>query len=306
MSFQRVLTAATLTLFVSGCALFRSGTDTGGLGLTWADLRGQKAEESDNSPKLNVAQLEANIVHRPANDSRIRTLVWEELDESGVMSPEQRQRMNSSGFRIGVAGSSTPWALQSLAQDARKAAVSGNSDASIAAMSTAYQAPIGPSFPVFEGGMTRLEVQTNLDSSQIPLRSIGGLDNLRDAEHLRCAVQGTVEEASDDWVLLTVLPQIHSGSNAMRLSVIGNNDHLPVRQNVYPLYEQQFQIKLHRGEVAVIGRFGSDEWNAGKLFFQPNSGSAASESLLLIRLLGVDHAMGRSEASVSVGKKYDW
>ena len=98
--------AATLMLFVSGCALFHSGADTGGLGLTWAELRGAQATEGQaDAPKLNVAQLEANIVHRPVNDARVRTLVWEELDESGVMSPEQRQQLNSSGFRVGIAGS---------------------------------------------------------------------------------------------------------------------------------------------------------------------------------------------------------
>ncbi len=114
------------------------------------------------------------------------------------------------------------------------------------------------------------------------------------------------EEASEDWVLLKVLPQIYSGANTLRLSVVGNNDHLPVRQNVYPLYDQQFQIKLHRGEVAVMGRFGDDDWDVGRLFFRPGTGSAASESLLLIRLLGVEQTTGRSEASVSVGKKYNW
>lgn len=307
MSVPRVLSTATLMLFVSGCALFQSGADTSGLGLTWAELRGAKlSEEQSNAPTLNVALLEANIVHRPVNDARIRTLVWEELDESGVMSPEQRQQLNSNGFRVGIAGSSTPWALQSLAKDAQKAAIAGSSDPSLASMNTAYQAPIGPSFSVFEGGMTRLEVQNKLDPGQIPMRSIEGLEGLRETDHLRCAVQVTVDEAGDDWVLLTVLPQIHSGSNSLRLSVVGNNDHLPVRQNVYPLYEQQFQLKLHRGEVAVIGRFGSDEWNPGRLFFQPNEGSAASESLLLIRMLGVNQAVGRSETNVSVGKKYNW
>ncbi|MCA9037489.1 MAG: hypothetical protein KDA91_20285 [Planctomycetaceae bacterium] len=302
----RVLTTATLMLFVCGCALFRSGESGNGLGITWRELRGTEnaaAEADEGAPRLNVAQLEANIVHRPANDARIRTLVWEELDESGVMSPDQRQQLNASGFRIGVASGSTPWALQSLAQDARKVPVSsGASDMPDATT----QIPLGPSFPVFEGGSTRLEVQQELDSSLIPLQSIEGLDGMRQTDNLRCTVQVTVKEASEDWVLLTVLPQIHSGTRALRLSVVGNSDQLPVRQSVYPLYEQQFQVKLHRGEVAVIGRFGSEEWNAGRLFFQPTRGSSASESLLMIRLLGVDQVTGRSETSVSVGKKYHW
>jgi hypothetical protein len=305
MSFVRHFPATTLLLFLGGCALLKSDGEHAELDLPWSRDDSQE-EAAGTTAVLKVARVEANVVRRPANDARIRTLVWEDLDESGPMSPEERQRLNSSGFRVGVAGSSAPWALQSLARDATQAAVAGSSGASNETFTGSFEVPVGPAFSVFERGVTRLEVQKQIDSSLIPLESIPQLAGLRERNHLRCVMQVTVEELDQGWALLKVQPEIHSGASTLRLSVAGSSDQLPVRQNVYPLYEQQFTLKLHRGEVAVIGRYGTNEWNPGRLFFQPESGSAATESLLLIRLSGVDEARGTSDMSVSVGKKYAW
>lgn len=307
MSSARFYPATTLLLLLlAGCALFRADGQSVDPDVPWAERDGSDGTAASQAPVLQVAQFEANIVRRPANDARVRTLVWEDLDESGPMSPEERQKLNKSGFRVGVAGSSTPWALQSLARDASQAAVSGSGESATDSMQDNFRVPVGPAFAVFERGVTHLEVQKQLDPSLIPLDSIPELTGLKQAGHLRCVMQVTVEELDQGWALLNVLPEIHSGARTMRLSVTGTSDQLPVRQNVYPLYEQQFKLKLHRGEVAVIGRYGSDHWSPGRLFFQPDSGSAASESLLLIRLAGVDQVKGRSDMSVSIGKKYSW
>lgn len=294
-------------LFVCGCALVNNDGESTGTGLTWAELRSKKdAPTDDNSPVLKVATIEANIVRRPLNDSRIRTLVWEELDESGLMSPEDRRRLNDSGFRVGIAGSSAPWALQSLAKDASGVAVSNDRQAGLSSLTSGARNPVGPAFSVFERGISRLEVQEAIDPSSIPVHSIAELSGLNDLSHLRCTIQVTAEELHPDRAMISVLPQVYSGANAMRLSVVGTSDQLPIRQNVHPLYGQQFRLKLHRGEVAVIGRYVSDDWNAGRLFFQPTSGPSASECLLLIRLVDVNQIKGKSEMDVSVGKKYVW
>lgn len=308
MSSARLFLATTLLLLLTGCALLGFNGEQKPLDTPWSADSGDAdpTKSASSVPVLKVAQLEANIVRRPANDSRMRTLVWQDLDESGPMSPEVRQQLNRSGFRVGVAGSSTPWALQSLAREASHVRMTVASDTSPEALNNSFQMPVGPAFSVFEKGVTRLEVQSSLDASVIPLESIAELHGLRDLSQLKCVIEVTIEELDQGWVLINVLPQIHSGSSTTRLSINSNNSQLPVRQNIYPLYEQQFQLKLHRGEVAVIGRYGSDTWNAGRLFFQPDTGSAASEALLLIRLVGVDQVKGRSDLSVSVGKNYAW
>ncbi len=298
-------------LVISGCALFRSDGDPDGMDITWPELRknaGPQHADTEQSASrvLKAAIVEANIVRQPVSDPRIRTLVWEGLDESGLMSPEDRQRLNRGGFRVGVAGGSMPWALQSLARDATQVATSGSAETDIAALDHNFQLPVGPTFSVFERGVTRLEVQPALDPAVIPVDSIAELQGLQDLRNLRCAVEVTVTELNSDWALLTAVPQIYAGTATTRLTIQGNNSQLPVRQNTIPLYQHQFRVKLHRGEVAVIGRHGDDEWNAGRLFFQPDSGSAASECLLLIRLADVSEIRGRSDTSVAIGKKYVW
>jgi hypothetical protein len=278
-----------------GCSIFRTDKEDSGLRNLWSELRQNDAPGAVPSQTIRSAVLEANIVRRPSVDTRVRSLVWEDLDESGVMQPEERQRLNHAGFRAGIAGSSTPWVLQNLANDATKAAVSHNDDGASAVLNTSFQQPVGPAFNLFENGITQIEVQSNFDPSLIPFEKISVLSELKDPSDLRCVLQISAEELEDGWVLLSVLPQLYSGANALRLSVSGNHDRLPVRQKILPLYEQQFRMKLHRGEVAVIGQYETSEWTVGRLFFQPDTGTGAKTSLLMIRLVSTNELHGTSE-----------
>lgn len=302
MQLLRVGIVATFLLLLPGCALFVADAETDGVkksalsgGFPWAKRRSVAIEELDeNVPILKMVRLEASIVTRPANDPKIRRYVWEELDESGLMSPEVRTRLNDNGFRVGVAGSATPWAIQSLARDARVAYRS--EDEQFSAQATT-QTALGPSFSLMTNGKSLLEIQSQVDVQKIPLNQIEELATLRDREGLRCVFEVSIKEMNDDWVLLNVVPQIHAGASTARLSVSGVSEQLPVRQKVIPVYSQQFTVKLLAGEVAVIGRHESAAWNLGRLFFQPDTGSSASESLLMIRMAGVDKLRGQSDTS---------
>ncbi len=302
MVLLRLSVAATLLIVLPGCALFgMNGLKTASLAdsLPWSK---QKPDPNDAvGTLLPMARLEASIVTRPANDPRIRRLVWEELDESGLMTPDNRQRLNQSGFRVGVAGSATPWVLQSLAKEAATANRSVDGQQSILAESTRGIAALGPVFSIMQNGKSMLEVQSQLNPESIPLSRIPDLASLRDRSRLRCVFEVSVKELNDDWALLSVLPQIHAGAVTTRLSVSGASNQLPTRQNIIPLFDQQFTVKLHTGEIAVIGRHDSADWNPGRMFFQPDSGSSASERLLIIRLTGVDKVRGQSDASFRVG-----
>jgi len=111
----------------------------------------------------------------------------------------------------------------------------------------------------------------------------------------------SVKELMDDMVLLSVLPQIHIGANTPRFSISGSTEQLPMRQNIVPLYDQQFTVRLHTGDIVVIGQQRSEKWNSGRLFFEPLSGSAATERLLMIRLAGVDQMKGQRDSSFRLG-----
>lgn len=284
-----------MLLLLPGCALFTAENSAqSGLssGLPWSKRK--SASEAEDGPTLSMVRLEASIVRRPVNDARVRRHVWEELDESGLMSPDVRQRLNENGFRVGVAGSTAPWALQSLAQEA----VAANRPSDLRQIAgTENQVSVGPAFSLMLEGKSLLEVQGPLDSSKLPLSQIPQLSALRDRSNMKCVFEVTVKELNEDWVLLNVLPQIHAGTETARLSVQGANDQLPVRQNVMPIYDHQFTVKLLTGEVAVIGYHESSEWNLGRLFFLPDTSSASSENLLMIRMAGIEELKGQSDPS---------
>ena len=295
MLSARVCAVATLLLFLPGCALFTAeNSDSAGLssGMPWSKRK--SASVADNALTLSMVRLEASIVRRPVNDARVRRHVWEELDESGLMSPDVRQRLNENGFRVGVAGSTAPWALQSLAQEA----VAANRPSDLRQIAgTENQISVGPSFSLMLEGKSLLEVQGSLDSGKLPLSQIPQLSALRDRSNMKCVFEVSVKELNEDWVLLNVLPQIHAGTETARLSIQGANDQLPVRQNMMPIYDQQFTVKLLTGEVAVIGYHESADWNLGRLFFLPDTSSAGSENLLMIRMAGIEELTGQSDPS---------
>lgn len=257
------------------------------------------AATGDLSITLKMVRLEASIATRPANDVLVRRLVWEELDESGLMAPSIRQRLNNDGFRVGVAGSTTPWAVQSLARDAMTVSrTDREAGAPAQQIHFSGNTPLGPSFTLMPNGKSYLELQSGLDETKLPLEKIPQLATLRDRESLKCVFEVSVKEMSDDWAILNVLPMIYSGSATPRLTVEQGTETLPVRQNVVRIYDQQFTVKLISGEVAVIGRFEAPEadvWNLGDLFFHPDGSSGGPERVLMLRMAGVERVKGQSD-----------
>ncbi len=287
-------------LLLPGCALFHSKGDAPDNCGTARELF-SRSDEKHEGPVLNTARLEASIVVRPANDAGIRKDVWTELDESGLMAPDRRQRLNQHGFRVAVSSGNAPWDLQVLAREAYAATQSTEGQASLSTNLSDQLGPMGPSFSVMQNGKSLIEVQSQLDTSMLPVKELPELAAVRDQCDLRCVFEVSVKELSDDIVLLSVLPQIHHGANTTRFSVSGSIEQLPVRQNIVPLYDQQFTVRLHTGDIVVIGQQRSDAWNSGRLFFEPVTGSAATERLLMIRLAGIDQMKGQSDASFRLG-----
>ena len=300
MSQAPALAAATFILLLPGCALFQLPGEASKSDSSPREWFGNKAKV-DVGPTLNTARLEASIVTKPANDERIRQHVWLELDESGLMAPERRQRLNQSGFRVAVASGTAPWALQSLARESLAALRSTEGQASPDLQMNDQFSAMGPTFSVMQNSRSLIEVQSQLDSSLLPLKELPELAILRDQSGLRCVMEVSVTELTEDMVELNVLPQIHIGANTTRLSVSGSTEQLPVRQNIVPLYDQQFTVRLHTGDIVVIGQQRSEAWNSGRLFFEPLSGSVATERLLMIRLVGVDQMKGQNDSSFRLG-----
>lgn len=292
---QHSLILALLSL--TGCALFAPATSKLLNQNEPLDLQ-QIQDFQASSPVRRVVRLETSIVSALASDKRIRSLVWEELDESGLMSPEDRRRINQGGIRVGVSGGTLPWSLTSL-MNGERSQTSQNRDSQ---MSGSHSASFGMQIAIPEGSPSIMELPREGNSLFVPAGEIAGLKQGGELENARCVLQMKAVEYGDGWVVIQFLPQIHHGAVSRRLSVAQGAEQLQVRQNIRPLYEQQFELKLHTHETVVIGYLAQDDWTAGRLLFQSDTLSSKTERLLALQLTQLEEVAGQKSMTINYSK----
>jgi hypothetical protein len=285
----------------TGCALVGVDTDDA-ISAGKPVSADQLAEFRDDVPVRTILRLNTSNVTTLATDQRIRSLVWEELDESGLMSPEDRRRLNQSGLRVGVAGSTLPWALTSLLRGERVQSTSSPSHRAENSRKADGSTVFGTQLVLPEGSTSLIEIPSRGDSLRIPAGHIAGLKHGAELNNARCMFHVSTAEIGDGWVVIKFLPQIHHGGMSVRYSIAESGEHLPVRQKIQPLYEQQFELKLHTGETAVIGYQKQDDWSVGQLLFQRESLSSRNEQVVTIELAAVEAIQGRKSVTVKYSK----
>jgi len=291
--------AAAGLLSLSGCAMFGTNKD---LLTTETDALKPSlvATVEDNAPVRRVVRLETSIVSALSTDRRIRQLAWEELDESGLMSPEDRRRLNESGLRIGVAGGNLPWALSSLLRGER--VQQSDNDSSTGRFSDGQSSSRGSHLAIPEGSSSLVELPNQDQMLIVPAGRISGLYEGAELKNARCMLEITATRHGDGWVVVRFLPQIHYGTMTTRYSVSGLGEQMPTRQRIQPLYEQQFELKLHTNETVVIGHQAQHDWTVGRMMFQSDSLSAGSERLMVLRLEQIEEVKGQKSMTVDYRK----
>jgi hypothetical protein len=288
---------------VSGCALFQKEQVSSLVSSLKLPTAQSTTDDTSDTPVRHVVRLEAAVVSRPAADRRIRTLAWEELDESGVMPPEDRQRLNRSGFRVGVSGINIPWAVTSLASERSNAsAATLPAHASDFGSHDPKDVALGMPVMIPDGSTTQLELRSAPSLTGIPDGIIPDLPQNVSLENLRCVLTVEAVEYGEGWVVLKFLPQLHFGALTQRFSIDQGRDQLPVRQRIIPLYEQQFELKLHTSDAVVIGYQEHSDRTVGDLFFRSESVASTQESLLILRLNDIEQVTGQKSVLVEYGK----
>jgi len=143
-----------------------------------------------------------------------------------------------------------------------------------------------------EGSSSLIEIPSPRDNL------IAGLKHGAELQNARCMFHVSSAEIGDGWVVLKFLPQIHYGGMSVRYSLAESGEQLPVRQRIQPLYEQQFELKLHTGETAVIGYQKQDDWSVGQLMFQRESLSSLNEQVVTIELAAVEAIQGQKSVTI--------
>lgn len=297
---RQIAIVAVLSMLIgTGCALFAPGKSAP---FTQAESLkpSQLVDFEDNAPVRRVVRFNTSIVSTLSNDRRIRELAWEELDESGLMSPEDRRRLNQSGIRVGVSGGTLPWALSSLlrgerAQQSRQIDTSHD-------MTGQNSSSFGSHLAIPEGSNSIVELPNADDSLIIPAGRIAGLHNVGELKNAHCVLQVTATEYGDGWTVVRFLPQILYGSTTTRYSVSDNGESMSTRQGIHPLFEQQFEIKLHTNETVVIGHQAQDDWNVGRLLFQEDNLSSQNERLIVLKLQDIEEVKGQKSLTVNYRK----
>ncbi|MEO2018421.1 MAG: hypothetical protein ABGZ53_29060 [Fuerstiella sp.] len=262
----------------------------------------QVAEFENDAPVRTILRLNTANVTTLATDQRIRSLIWEELDESGLMSPEDRRRLNQSGLRVGVAGSTLPWALTSLLSGERVQSTSSSYERAGNSRKADGSLVFGTRLVLPEGSSSLIEIPSPRDNLLIPVGHLAGLKQGAELQNARCMFHVSTAEIGPGWVVIKFLPQIHYGGMSVRYSLGTSGEQLPVRQRIQPLYEQQFELKLHTGETAVIGYQKQDDWSVGQLMFQRESLSSLNEQVVTIELSAIEEIRGKKSLTVRYSK----
>lgn len=285
---------------ICGCALFTTAAPD----LTDASrplTPEQVAEFEGLVPTRKIVRMQTSVMSASANDRRLRELVWAELDESGLMSPQDRRRLNQSGIRVGVSGGTASWALKSLMQE-KDSGLNTMLTGHRSAANDAQRTLAGTTVAIPEGSRSMVELPIPGHSLTIPPGQIEGLKTGRDLKNARAIIELVPIEFGDGWVVVRFLPQIHHGTLTTRYSMTESGERMPVRQQIQPLYEQQFELKLHAGETAVIGHLAQEDWTVGRLLFQSERLASKTERLLAVRLEQVDEVSGRKSLDVTYSK----
>lgn len=302
MTLRALHAFATLAICMCGCAIFSTARED--LLAPQKPLSNDQIAEfnEDQPPTRNVVRLNTSIVSTVASDQRIRTLVWEELDESGLMSPDNRRRLNQSGLRVGVAGGTLPWALESLAREEHSSASQQSQRHTIDPAIT-QKSFLGTQVAIAEGSSSHIEFPAPDGKLVIPAGQIAGLKNGAVLHNARCIFEITPLEFGNGWVVIRVVPQIHHGALTTRYDLGNENQRMPLRQKVRPLYEQQFELKLHVNETVVVGHLDQEEWTVGRMLFQADSLTSRSEKLIALQLNDLEKVAGQKSLQVTY-KRY--
>lgn len=245
------------------------------------------SEQSASAPKREAIVLDVALADRRVDDSLVK-LLWDDVDEIGVLDVARKRLLNANGFRVGVAGSSVPSALQTILRE------SGQQESEQPNWNNASdQLPGSSVVTLFDGQDTLFEVTsrgalafTEVDENGEPR------EDAVEYELARCVIRLTAEKMQDGWIKLRFLPEIHHGANANRPMVGSDGLHYKKSQRIEKLYRYQFEITLNPGEIAIVGASDTEDPRPGRSFLTKEGEDGLAHKLITVRFMKTDSVVG--------------
>ena len=263
-------------LCVPGCELFRENST--------------KLSSSENGlPNIQVPpnsiELEILFVERPTGDRLMGDVLWNEVDTILNLEPEEQRDLARNGFRIGVAGSHPPAALQQLLEMRAKPKAG-----EVTAAPDLDQRLQGNRIFVSSGSET--QVQLNDFPHETFDFKLFASHNARDPEvrsfqGARCLYRVSVRREQPGWARLEFVPEIHHGIEQLRPTATTDQWEFKSQPNIEKLYAQRFTLLLNTGDMALVT--GRDDMpdSVGQRFFTGPAGNDGIQRMLVVRLARV-------------------
>jgi hypothetical protein len=257
-----------LPLLIVGCSLFSS-----------AD-KSKRADDFNLAPIVaprDAVQLDLVFVDRPQSDPLLQTALWSELDEIAGMEPQMRSRLHEAGWRIGVAGSRPPRALEEVLELAAERPNLHEAQRRLIGRRVAV--PAGTDFPI--------EVTELLPELRAQIDSTGRVKTWSD---VKAVLRVRVEREQDGWARLVCTPEIHHGQAWLRPVATPQDWQHQRTQNIEPLYDLQFELSLNLGEMGVVTAIKQTAQppdaarSIGRAFFHSGDSTGKLQRLLVIRV----------------------
>ncbi|MES2789030.1 MAG: hypothetical protein V4719_05370 [Planctomycetota bacterium] len=247
------------------------------------------ASTENGLPNIKVPpdsiELEIMFVERPTGDRLMGDTLWNEVDTILNLEPQEQRDLARNGFRIGVAGSHPPAALQQLLEIRAKP-----KEGEVTAVLDSDQRLQGNRIFVSSGGETQIQL------NDTPHENFGfklfASHNTRDPEvrtfsGSRCLYRVSVRREQPGWARLEFVPEIHHGMEQLRPTASADQWELKSQPNIEKLYAQRFTLLLNTGDMALVtGRVDMTD-TAGHRFFTGPEGHDGVQRMLIVRLARV-------------------
>jgi hypothetical protein len=242
-----------------GCKLFPSTTD----------IKKGVALPPIVASRENI-QLEFMFIDRPIGDPLMGGELWQQVDQIGTLSSEQRMTLTENGWKVGHSSAHPPRALEQLLE------LNSNG-----AQQDRQRQFLVRRVAVRSGGEVPVNVTESIPELEFALKSDARAKKYSNA---RGVLKISVEREQDGWVRLNFQPEIHHGNKWLRPIPTQFDWTSRQSQAVLPLYDQRFSLSLNIGEMALITSDGDDKSNSGHAFFRSIDSSGQVQRLLVVRI----------------------
>lgn len=277
-----------------GCLLLSWTPWLTGEAMSSADLSGSSNVLGKIPTPRTAVTLEVLFVERPVNDPLLGSMLWDQVDQIGSMSPEDRAALEKIGFRVGRVGANPPQALQTLmglATDLTE----------LDKKRLVERRVILPS-----GAETEINVGMLQPEATIDLPGPEGLAP-RTLANVRGVFRMKAKQLQDGWARIEFLPELHHGALVNRPVAIPGGWQLHTAQEIERLYRQKFAFDLNIGEMVLITAEGETGNSLGRHFFhspeftgtlpepegaapRPDPTPSGIQRLLIVRLVDLNTA----------------